>query len=79
MIYWGLLPYKIHILDTLLYLIILTYSGARMNTDKNLNAEILTDKEIAEKTDKVLLLTAQLLIKNALLISLNDDEFTVIS
>ena len=44
-----------------------------MNTDKNLNAEILTDKEIAEKTDKVLLLTAQLLIKNALLISLNDD------
>ena len=67
------MPYKIHILDTLLYLIILTYSGARMNTDKNLNAEILTDKEIAEKTDKVLLLTAQLLIKNALLISLNDD------
>ena len=51
----------------------MTYSGARMNTDKNLNAEILTDKEIAEKTDKVLLLTAQLLIKNALLISLNDD------
>ena len=42
-----------------------------MNTDKNLNAEILTDKEIAEKTDKVLI--AQLMIENALLISLNDD------
>ena len=64
---------RISLLDILLCLIILTYSGARLNTDIDINAEMFTDKEIAEKTDKVLLLTAQLLIKNALLISLNDD------
>ena len=60
------LPYKINILDILLCLIILTYSGARLNTDKNLNAEISSDKEIAETTDKVLLLAAQLLIRKCI-------------
>ena len=57
---------RISLLDILLCLIILTYSGARLNTDKNLNAEISSDKEIAETTDKVLLLAAQLLIKKCI-------------